>query len=79
MIKKVFLKTRKDKVNLYKIYSDADFIIKKIGTDELYEEAIDVEDAPFEYEETTEKIETEEISEVEQKAQAYNILVGEVE
>ena len=33
----------------------------------------------FEYEETTEKIETEEISEVEQKAQAYNILVGEVE
>ena len=55
MIKKVFLKTRKDKVNLYKIYSDADFIIKKIGTDELYEEAIDVEDAPFEYEETTEK------------------------
>ena len=25
------------------------------------------------------KIETEEISEVEQKAQAYNILVGEVE
>ena len=79
MIKKAFLKTREDKVNLYKIYSDADFIIKKIGTDELYEEAIDVEDAPFEYEETTEKIETEEISEVEQKAQAYNILVGEVE
>ena len=79
MIKKVFLKTREDKVNLYKIYSDADFIIKKIGTDELYEEAIDVEDAHFEYEETTEKIETEEISEVEQKAQAYNILVGEVE
>lgn len=55
MIKKVFLKTRKDKVNLYKIYSDADFIIKKVGTDELYEEAIDVEDAPFEYEETNEK------------------------
>ena len=79
MIKKVFLKTREDKVNLYKIYSDADFIIKKIGTDELYEEAIDVEDAPFECEETNEKIETEEISEVEQKAQAYNILVGEVE
>lgn len=55
MIKKVFLKTREDKVNLYKIHSDADFIIKKVGTDELYEEAIDVEDAPFEYEETNEK------------------------
>ena len=41
MIKKVFLKTRKDKVNLYKIYSDADFIIKKVGTDELYEEALE--------------------------------------
>ena len=74
-----FYKTRNDGANLYKTYSDEDYMIHKLNTEEYYSEAIDVEDAPFEYEETTEKIETEEISEVEQKAQAYNILVGEVE
>lgn len=71
-----FYKTRKDGVNLYKTYSDEDYMIHKIGTEETYSEAIDVENAPFEYEETTEKIETEELSEIEQKAQAYDILVG---
>lgn len=71
-----FYKTRNDGVNLYKTYSDEDYMIHKIGTEETYSEAIDVENAPFEYEETTEKIETEELSEIEQKAQAYDILVG---
>lgn len=71
-----FYKTRKDGVNLYKTYSDEGYMIHKIGTEETYSEAIDVENAPFEYEETTEKIETEELSEIEQKAQAYDILVG---
>ena len=71
-----FYKTRNDGVNLYKTYSDEDYKIHKIGTEEIYSEAIDVENAPFEYEETTEKIETEELSEIEQKAQAYDILVG---
>lgn len=60
-----FYKTRNDGVNLYKTYSDEDYMIHKIGTEETYSEAIDVENAPFEYEETEEKIETEEISEVE--------------
>lgn len=71
-----FYKTRKDGVNLYKTYSDEGYMIHKIGTEETYSEAIDVENAPFEYEETTEKIETEELTEIEQKAQAYDILVG---
>lgn len=71
-----FYKTRNDGVNLYKTYSDDDYKIHKIGTEETYSEAIDVENAPFEYEETTEKIEIEELSEIEQKAQAYDILVG---
>ena len=79
MIIREFYITRKDGVNLYKTYSDKGVYIIKQGTDEKYDEAIDVENTSFEYEETTEKIETEEISEVEQKAQAYNILVGEVE
>ena len=59
MIKKEFYKTRKDGVNLYRIYSDNDFIIKKIGTEELYDEAIDIEDIEYEYEETNDKIESE--------------------
>ena len=79
MIKREFYKERNDGVKLYKTYSDESYRIQKVGTDEIYDEAIDVENTSFEYEETTEKIETEEISEVEQKAQAYNILVGEVE
>ena len=74
---KEFYKTREDGVNLYKTYSDENYMIHKIGTDEIYEEAIDVENAPYEYEETTELIEGE--SENDLKAQAYDILVGEVE
>ena len=74
-----FYKTRNDGVNLYKTYSNEGYIIHKLNTEEYYSEAIDVENTPFEYEETEEKIETEEISEVEEKAQAYDILIGEVE
>lgn len=59
MIVKEFYKTRKDGVNLYRTYSDENFMIHKIGTDEIYDEAIDVENASYEYEETTEKIEEE--------------------
>ena len=78
-IVKEFYKTRNDGVNLYKTYSNEGYIIHKLNKEEYYSEAIDVENTPFEYEETEEKIETEEISEVKQKAQSYNILVGEVE
>ena len=78
-IVKEYYKTRKDGVNLYKTYSDEGFKIHKLNTNEYYDEAIDVENAPYEYEEIDEKINQEEISEVEQKAQAYDILVGEVE
>lgn len=41
-------------------YSDKDFIIQKVGTDERYSEAIDVIDSEFEYKETKEKCESEE-------------------
>ena len=76
MIKKEFYKEREDGVKLYRTYSDSNFMIKKVGTEEIYEEAIDVENAPYEYEETTEVIEG--ASENDLKAQAYDILVGEV-
>lgn len=60
MIIKEFYKTRTDGVDLYRTYSDANLKIKKVGTDEVYDEAIDVAGAPYTYEETTEPIEAEE-------------------
>lgn len=60
MIIKEFYATRKDGVNLYKTYSDKNVYIKKQGTDEEYAEAIDIENAPYVYEETDRKIESEE-------------------
>lgn len=64
MIQKEFYLTREDGVMLYKTYSDANFYIRKTGTDEVYTEAIDVDGAPYEYEETEEVI--EKVQEVEQ-------------
>lgn len=76
---KEFYKTRTDGISLYKTYSDEGFYIHKIETEEIYDEAIDIESASYEYEETEEKINGKELSELELKAQAYDILIGEVE
>ena len=57
MIKREFYLTRTDGVNLYKTYSDANKYIKQVETGYTYDIAIDVEDAPFTYEETEELIE----------------------
>ena len=57
MIIKEFYITRKDGVNLYKTYSDKGVYIIKQGTDEKYDEAIDVENTNYTYEETEEVIE----------------------
>lgn len=57
-------------------YSDEGYMIERDGI--KYSDAIDPLNSSRTYKETTEKIE-EEISEVEQKAKAYDILVGEVE
>lgn len=56
MIIREFYMARKDGVNLYKTYSDKGVYIIKQGTDEKYDEAIDVEDADCIYEETEEII-----------------------
>lgn len=63
MIVKEFYRTREDGVNLYKTYSDEGYLIQKVGTEEIYEEAVDIETAPYSYIETEEKIENEEESE----------------
>lgn len=60
MIVKEFYETRRDGVNLYRTYSDANVYIRKVGTEEEYAEAIDVESAPYVYVETDIPIETEE-------------------
>ena len=52
MIHKEFYMTRADGVNLFRNYSDKGVQLHKIGTDEYYDEAIDIESAPYEYEET---------------------------
>lgn len=57
MLKREFYKTRTDGVNLYRTYSTEGFKIRKVDTDEVYDEAIDVEGAPYIYAETDESIE----------------------
>ena len=65
MIQREYYKTRKDGVNLYKTYSTENFYIRQIETGIEYGEAIDVENAPYTYEETDRPIEVyEEIEEV---------------
>ena len=59
MIIKEFYKTREDGVELYRSYSDSNLLIRKVGTEEIYSEAIDISTAPYEYEETDMPIEEE--------------------
>ncbi len=62
--------------DLIKTYSDAGFMVRNIETGELYSEAIDPISAHREYEETDIPIEVEEEPTIEDKAEAYDILVG---
>lgn len=58
MVTREFYKTREDGVNLYKSASDNGFMIRKVGTNEVYASAIDIESAPYQYEETDTPIPT---------------------
>ncbi len=59
MIIKEFYEKRNDGINLFITYSDQKLKIQKVGTDEIYDSAIDVEDANFTYIETDIPIEEE--------------------
>ena len=59
MIKTEFYMERKDGVKLYLTYSDRNMMIQKNGTEEIYSEAIDVENSGFTYTETDIPIEGE--------------------
>ena len=74
MIVKEYYGPRKDKVKLYKTYSENNKIIHKIGTDEEYDIAIDVENAPFEYEETD-----KDIPKIDEESKEINLSNKEIE
>lgn len=57
MIIKELYKTRNDGVKLYRTYSDENYRILQIETNQIFDEAIDVEMANFHYKETDTKIE----------------------
>ena len=61
MIVREYLMTRKDGVKLYKTYSNQNKYIRKVGTEEEYDIAIDIENAPYTYEETEKEIESIEV------------------
>lgn len=60
MIVREFYNKREDGVKLYKTYSNEQYKILQEQTGNIYDEAIDVEDTPYTYIETTEKIEESE-------------------
>ena len=64
---------------LIKHYSDAGYMLLQVETGTKYSEPVDIVPCIYTYEETTEFIETEEngMSEIEEKAFAYDILVGD--
>lgn len=56
MIVREYYATREDGVRLYRTYSNTNHKIIQKPTMVVYDEAIDVENAPYEYEETDELI-----------------------
>lgn len=62
MIVKEFYSTRSDGVNLYITKSDSNLYIQKVGTEEIYDAAIDVEHSNYEYVETDKLIPTKDTS-----------------
>ena len=56
MIVKEYYKTRQDGIMLFRTYSDNGFCIIQKETGILYDEAVDVADADYHYEETNIKI-----------------------
>lgn len=57
MIIKEYYATREDGVILYRTYSNENFKIRKQGTNEIYDDAVDTADSSYQYEETDIKIE----------------------
>lgn len=58
MIKREHYATREDGVELIRTYSDQGLKIRKVGTREVYDEAVDVKGAGYQYEETDAPVDT---------------------
>lgn len=56
MIQREFYIQRKDDVKLYRTYSDAGMMIRQDQTGAVFDEAVDVENAPYTYTETDEPV-----------------------
>lgn len=74
MIVTEYYKTRTDGVVLNRTFSDSGYMVERDGI--RYSEAIDPAELGRTYTETDEPIEDEELSETEQKAMGYDIIVG---
>lgn len=59
MIVREYYNMRFDGVALYRTFSDAGFRIRQVETGIIYDDAVDVDGAPYTYEETDEIIETD--------------------
>ena len=64
MLKIELYETREDGVKLYRTYSDENKFIRKVGTNEFYEDAVDIENSGYDYVETNEPILSREEMEV---------------
>ena len=53
---KIEIIERNDGTKLYRTYSDEDYKIRQIETGDIYDEAVDIEETKYTYEETDEKI-----------------------
>ena len=60
MIVKELYRTDAEGEKLYRTYSNEGLMIRKVGTNEIYTEAIDIEKANYVYEETAEPIKIKE-------------------
>lgn len=77
IIKELFI-TRVDGVKLFRVYSDEGRRLVQNETGAVYDEAVDVEDAPYTYSESEESVEGFEETVMEEKAAAYDVLTGVV-
>ena len=87
----IYYMTRSDGVKLYRFatpnvknektgeWDSPKFKIRQYQTGILYDEAIDVENAPYTYTETDIPVEAEATTETEQKAAAFGYLTGRAE
>lgn len=76
MIVREFYKERTDSVKLYRTYSDKGVYIRKVGTEEIYTEAVDIEEALHSYEETDTEI--EEVDDVQPTANVVETTATDV-